>query len=229
VGAISNNRTCQPFRHEGEGLHQSSLQIKVIDGARVDWFSWGKRSGRGRAACSGSRRAQRKTPGGSRGTSDRPHRLRVVSFVQLFRVLVGSLTVVALLALGAVTAHVTEATAGVASGLAGTTVSALTTTVTATATEAATVGATTLRAVAGNVTLLAALVALLTAGATTTGSTTSLGALTADVAGTTAAVAGLLSLGRGALAANVALLAAVVAGRGTLGRALSSAVGVVAA
>ena len=47
---------------------------------------------------------------------------------------------------------------------------------------------------------------------------------TADVAGTTAAVAGLLSLGRSAFTADVTLLAAVVAGWGTLGGALGSAV-----
>ncbi|KAH6868815.1 hypothetical protein BKA58DRAFT_201328 [Alternaria rosae] len=85
--------------------------------------------------------------------------------------------------------------------------------------------ATALGAVAGNVTDLAALVALLAGGATATHlGTAVLGALARDVAGTTAAVAGLLSLGRGALAANVALLAAVVAGWGTLGGALGSAV-----
>jgi hypothetical protein len=142
-----------------------------------------------------------------------------------------ALTVVALLALGAVTAHVAEATARVAGGLAGTAaVSALALAVAATGTAEATSSvAATLGAVAGNVTLLAALVALLAAGATAHSGATVLGALTADVAGATAAVAGLLSLGRSALTADVTLLAAVVAGRGTLGGALSSAVGVVAA
>jgi hypothetical protein len=147
-------------------------------------------------------------------------------------VLRGALTVVALLALGAVTAHVAEATARVAGGLAGTAaVSALALAVAATGTAEATTGsvAATLGAVAGNVTLLAALVALLAAGATAHSGATILGALTADVAGATAAVAGLLSLGRSALTADVTLLAAVVAGGGTLGGALSSAVGVVAA
>jgi len=36
--------------------------------------SWGRRSGRGQAACSGSRHAPRKSPGGSRATDGRPHR-----------------------------------------------------------------------------------------------------------------------------------------------------------
>jgi len=36
--------------------------------------SWGKRSGRGRAACSGSTRAQMKSPGGSRATDGQPRR-----------------------------------------------------------------------------------------------------------------------------------------------------------
>jgi len=77
---------------------------------------------------------------------------------------------------------------------------------------------------------LAALVALLTSGATASlGSTTSLGALTGDVAGATAAVAGLLGLRRSALTADVTLLAAVVASWGTLGRAVGSAVRVVSA
>jgi hypothetical protein len=146
-------------------------------------------------------------------------------------VLRGALTVVALLALGAVTAHVAEATARVAGGLAGTAaVSALALAVAATGTAEATSSvAATLGAVAGNVTLLAALVALLAAGATAHSGATVLGALTADVASATAAVAGLLSLGRSALTADVTLLAAVVAGGGALGGALSSAVGVVAA
>jgi hypothetical protein len=51
-----------------------------------------------------------------------------------------------------------------------------------------------------------------------------LSALAADVAGTTAAVAGLLSLRVLAFAAHVALLAAVVASWGSLGWALGGAV-----
>jgi hypothetical protein len=132
---------------------------------------------------------------------------------------------------------VAEATAGVASGLAGTAVSTSTTgsaavasTATAEATASAISVTTTLGAVTGNVTPLAALVALLaaTGGASHTG-TSLLGALTADVAGTTAAVACLLGLRVLALAAHVALLSAVVAGRGSLGGALGGAVGRVSA
>lgn len=135
------------------------------------------------------------------------------------------LTVVALLALGAVTAHVTETTARVASGLTGSTVTAAATAVSTTATAiAATAVATALGAVAGNVTPLATLVALLATTSASHAGSTLLGALTADVASTAAAVAGLLSLGVLTLAAHVALLAAVVASWGSLGRAVSSAV-----
>jgi hypothetical protein len=146
----------------------------------------------------------------------------------------GPLTVVALLALGAVTAHVTKASAGVACGLASSTISTLAFTSTATTAEASTAtavassavgAASALRAVAGNVTPLATLVALLaTAWGATHAGTALLGALAADVAGTTATVAGLLSLGVLALAAHVALLAAVVASWGSLGGTLGSAV-----
>jgi hypothetical protein len=154
---------------------------------------------------------------------------RLVMLVQVRRRL---LTVVALLALGAVTAHVTETTARVAGGLASTSIATGTSGATVASTTAAvaaassTAVATALGAVAGNVTDLAALVALLAAAAATAThlGTTVLGALARDVAGTTAAVAGLLSLGRGAFTANVTLLAAVVAGRGALGGALGSAV-----
>ncbi|KAF2002506.1 hypothetical protein P154DRAFT_520962 [Amniculicola lignicola CBS 123094] len=137
-----------------------------------------------------------------------------------------SLTVVALLTLDAVAAHVAEATAGVAGSLAGSstesTLASSRSTVAAALTPIAT---TTLGAVARNVSDLAALVALLTAAATTSstdGSAAVFGALTADVAGGTTPVAGLLGLRRSALAAQVTLLATVVAGGITLGRALGS-------
>jgi hypothetical protein len=153
---------------------------------------------------------------------------RLVMLIQVHRRL---LTVVALLALGAVTAHVTETTARVAGGLASTSVATGTSgttvasTTAAVATASSTAVATALGAVAGNVTDLAALVALLAAAATATHlGTAVLGALARDVAGTTAAVAGLLSLGRSAFTADMTLLAAVVAGWGTLGGALGSAV-----
>lgn len=146
----------------------------------------------------------------------------------LFQVHRCVLTVVALLSLGAVTAHVTETTARITRGLASTSVATGTTAVastTAAVAASSTAVATALGAVAGNVTDLAALVALLARGATATHlGTAVLGALARDVAGATAAVARLLSLGRSAFTANVALLAAVVAGWGTLGGALGSAV-----
>ena len=209
MAVISNNRTRQPRRNRCDRLHQSSLQIRVIDGAQST-----RLVGAGALDVAGLLAAVADTLRGG-----------------LLGAVAGQVTdltaVVALLTLGAVTAHVAKTTARVASGLASTTVAAAEA-ATATAVGAATVGAATLGAVAGNVTLLSALVALLTASATA-GSTTSLGALTADVAGTTAAVAGLLGLGRSALATNVTLLAAVVAGWGTLGGALGSAVRVVAA
>jgi hypothetical protein len=212
-GVISNNRTCQLHRRCCDQLHQSSLQIRVIDEAQ-------------------SRRLV-----GASGLNVAGLLAAVADALRggLLGAVAGQVTdlaaVVALLALGAVAAHVAETAAGVAGGLASTAVSALAalgTSEATTAAVAATVGATALGAVAGNVALLTALVALLATSATA-GSTTSLGALTADVAGTTAAVAGLLGLGRGALAANVTLLTAVVAGWGTLGGALGSAVGVVTA
>jgi len=136
--------------------------------------------------------------------------------------------VVALLALGAVTAHVTETTARVAGGLASASVATGTATVASTAaavSTSSTAVAATLGAVAGNVTDLTTLVALLAAAATATHlGTAVLGALARDVAGATAAVARLLSLGRSAFTANVALLTTVVASWGTLGGALGSAV-----
>lgn len=51
------------------------------------------------------------SPGGSHGKGDRPRRLGCVSQGDLFHNTVLELTVVALLALGAVTAHVTETAA----------------------------------------------------------------------------------------------------------------------
>jgi len=130
--------------------------------------------------------------------------------------------VIALLALGAVPAHVAETTARVASGLASSSITTTTVATTASAIAATTVS-TALRAVAGNVTPLATLVALLTSCTSHAGATL-LGALTADVAGTTAAVAGLLSLRVLALAAHVSLFATVVAGWGALSGAVGSAV-----
>jgi hypothetical protein len=88
----------------------------------------------------------------------------------------------------------------------------------------------TLGAVTGDVSGLATLVAFLSARTLhAAGGSTLLGALTADVTGATAAVAGLLGLRGGALAAQMALLAAVVASRVALGGALGSAVRVVSA
>lgn len=97
-----------------------------------------------------------------------------------------SLTVVALLALVAVTSHVTEAAARVASLLA-------------TTAEPVATAETTLGAVAGNVTDAAALVALLTTAAAVT--IAALGAVTGDVTNATAAVAGLFLGSRGTFAA----------------------------
>lgn len=100
-----------------------------------------------------------------------------------------SLTVVALLALGAVTSHVAEATARVA-GLLTATGTAETTTVTA----AVAAVVTTLGAVTGDVADLSALVALLAATATVV-AVAALGALAGKVTGLTAAVARLLLSG----------------------------------
>ncbi|KAF2855103.1 hypothetical protein T440DRAFT_204117 [Plenodomus tracheiphilus IPT5] len=82
-GAISHNRTCRYRRrlNEGDPLHRNSFQIKHTDGIRTSSSSWGRRSGRDRAACSGSRHAQTMSPGGSRATSGRPHRLSKVSII----------------------------------------------------------------------------------------------------------------------------------------------------
>lgn len=141
------------------------------------------------------------------------------------------LTVVALLALGAVTAHVTETTARVAGRLASTTVTTGAGAVATTTSSKATIAvAASLGAVAGNVTDLTALVALLAAATTASHwGTAVLGALTRDVSSAAATVASLLSLRRAALTANVTLLATVVAGWGALGRALGSAVRRIAA
>ena len=99
--------------------------------------------------------------------------------------IVTRLTVVALLALGAVTSHVTETTARVAGLLA-------TTEATAESTSVATAA---LGAAARNVSNTTALVALLATADTSTRGTAvavSLGAFTRDVANATATVAGLL-------------------------------------
>lgn len=137
------------------------------------------------------------------------------------------LTVVAFLALGAVTRHVAIPATGVAGGLALS--AAVSTGSTAISTSAvstlgAAVSATTvLGALASDVTDFAALVALLagTASSTTEAAGSSLRwAVARDVTSLSAAVAGLLGLGLRALAAQVALLATVVAGgvalRGTV-------------
>ena len=100
------------------------------------------------------------------------------------------LTVVALLALGAVTSHVAEATARIA-GLLPTTESA---------SKSAAV-ATTLRTAACNVSDLAALVALLTTGRAAVAIRASLRAFTGDVATDAATVARLLLGGYGAFSA----------------------------
>lgn len=127
--------------------------------------------------------------------------------------------VVALLAVSAVTSHVAESTARVASLRAATTEAAA---------AAAAVATVVLAAVARNVSDLTALVAFLAATLATLGAavavTTGLGAITRDVARLAAAVAGLLLGGQGALAANVALATAVVASRGTLLGAVTSLV-----
>jgi len=132
--------------------------------------------------------------------------------------------VVALLALGAVTAHVAEAAARVA-GLAATV--AATKAAAAVATAEATTEAT-LVAVASDVADLAALVALLAgsaAKATRTGS--SIRALAREVVSGTAAVASLVLLRLRAVTGDVSRLATVVACRVALGWAVACLVGVV--
>ena len=145
------------------------------------------------------------------------------------------LTVVALLALGAVAGHVAETTAGVAGLHAVALTTAISATVSTTVPLLAT-EATSLRAVAGDVTDLATLVALLSTSTSTstaelaawsTGS--ALGALARQVTGLTASVAGLLLLRVLALAGQVALFAAVVAGWVSLGWAVTGLVGGVTA
>jgi len=144
--------------------------------------------------------------------------------------------VVALLALSAVTAHVAETSAGVASGLAlsATVAALLLSAITALLSTVSTAIATslaTLSAVAGNVAPLSTLVALLSAGSLAHGTARGalLGAFTADVAGRAAAVACLLGLGACALAAQMSLLTTVVASGVSLGGALSGTVGGVTA
>lgn len=123
-------------------------------------------------------------------------------------------TVVALLALGAITGHVAETAARIASLLA-TTISA---------TISASV-ATTLGTAASNVSNLTAFVAFLTAGSSSIAiGRTSLRAFTRDVASDAAPVARLLLGSYGAFSANMALSAAVVTGRSTLLGAVASLV-----
>ena len=185
-----------------------------------------KRPERDRAACTCSKRARWCSRMGTHGSSGRPHHLQFVrdhSHGQR----PGKLTVVALLALGAVTRHVAVATARVASlatVLVTTTVSTLTTAV---STLLTTVSALTgFGAVTGNVSDLAALVAFLaTTGHSARSSTGGgLGALAGNVTDLTTCVAGFVLLGVLALAAQVALLAAVVASWVSLGWALAGLV-----
>ncbi|KAK7524602.1 hypothetical protein IWZ03DRAFT_28321 [Phyllosticta citriasiana] len=167
-------------------------------------LSWGKRPGHGRAACTCSKPSRQTFPRGSRETGDQSRHLWLK---------------VTLLALGAVARHVAVAATRVA-GL--TTRSAEGTTAVATAVSATVSAAVTaLRAVAGNVSDLAALVALLAAA--NAGSTT-LGTLARKMSNLAATVARLLGLGLAALPAQVALLTAVVASRGALGGAVASLV-----
>jgi hypothetical protein len=151
----------------------------------------------------------------------------------LSRAVAGEMTdltaVVALLALGAVTRHVAETTAGVA-GLTARSAVTLTTLLLVTTLLLEATLLTTLGAVAGNVADLTTLVAFLRSAhtGTTTGSTT-LGALAGDVTSLTTSVAGLLLLGVGALAREMALATAVVASGVALGGAVAGLVGNVAA
>ena len=141
------------------------------------------------------------------------------------------LTVVALLALGAVSRHVTIATARVACLAAATTTAttttaatAVATTVSATSTTIATAEPASLSTIARNVPVLATLVAFLARGCSSTGSARCLiGAIAGDVTRLSAAVAGPILL-RGALllwllafAAQVAFATAIVASRVALG------------
>lgn len=172
----------------------------------MELFSWGKRPGRDRAACTCSRHAHRGPRWSSHEKRGRPHHLlrgknQVSDQAGEWRTEEGlewakhtriarTRTVVALLTLGAVTGHVAETAARVA-GLGAAAVGGVAT---------AAVVTTTLGAVAGNVADLTALVALLAAAGSTTVAVATLGALARQVTGLAAAVAGAL-LGRlGALA-----------------------------
>jgi hypothetical protein len=173
--------------------------------ASIFFSCWGRQPGRGRAACTCSRRARHEPRWCSHGKRGQPRRLDSGIEVSLSETKTykdsvfapskggGIRTVVALLSLGAVTGHVAESTARVA-GLGALAV--------ATTVAAATV-TTALGAVTSNVSDLAALVALLATRGTTeaTGGTAlaALGALTGKVAGHAAAVAGTLLGGLGAV------------------------------
>lgn len=128
----------------------------------------------------------------------------------------GLAAVVALLSLGAVAGHVSDATARVA-GLLATTVSTGTAAVaSATTTVAGVLVTTSLWAVAGNVSDLGALVALLAGSTAESASGTHalsgwVGAVTADVSGLAALVAGLVLWSLWALTAHVSLTTTVVA------------------
>ncbi|KAK8169606.1 hypothetical protein IWX90DRAFT_183663 [Phyllosticta citrichinensis] len=134
------------------------------------------------------------------------------------------LTVVALLALGAVARHVAVAAARVAGLTTGSTkgtTTAVAATVSATVSAGTGAVAAALRAVAGNVSDLAALVALLAAA---NAGSTALRTLAGKMSNLAATVARLLGLGLAALSAQVTLLTAVVASRGALGGAVASLV-----
>ncbi|KAB8339274.1 hypothetical protein FH972_022207 [Carpinus fangiana] len=206
--------------------------------------SWGRQPARDRAACSGSRRARWCSLTGSHGRRDQPRHLHLLSEKHVHgpcRSDKGKgLTVVALLALGAVAGHVSEAAAGVA-GLASAAAAAAAASAAISTTESTAIAASHC-AVTGDVADLAALVALLAASAAahahaagwTAHGTAGGGlcALAGQVTKLVAAVAArrLLLSGRLlALARKMALLAAVVAGRVTLGGAVTGLVRSVAA
>ncbi|KAF2811680.1 uncharacterized protein BDZ99DRAFT_461684 [Mytilinidion resinicola] len=144
--------------------------------------------------------------------------------------------VVALLALGAVARHVAVATARVAGRLSlSSAVATGSTAISSSAVSAwgsAVATAAILSARTGDVTDFTALVAFLT-GASRSSSEASRGrfgrAVTRDVAGLAASVAGFLGLRLGTLAAQVALLATVVTSGVSLGRAVARLVGSVTA
>ena len=147
------------------------------------------------------------------------------------------LTVVALLALGAVSRHVTIGTARVACLAAATTTTtstttaatAVATTVSATSTTIATAKPASLSTIARNVPVLATLVAFLARGCSSTGSARCfIGAIARDVTRLSAAVAGSILLRRAlllwllAFAAQVTFATAIVAGRVALGGTVAS-------